>query len=292
MSHKPKSGVDLTDLWDPPVEQALRWVKGTNIRSMNLSSTPGYLGTKDQALAAIQRLAPEMAEMQEKLFANGKSGGTESLLLVIQGLDTAGKGGIIKHVIGLVDPQGVKLSSFGVPTAEESEHDYLWRIEKGLPKPGYIGVFDRSQFEQVLVVRTDELEDEKTWRAHYGELNDFDTKLISSGTKVIKVALIVSRDEQKRRLLARLDHPNKYWKFSMNDLKTRAKFSEYLDAYQEMLDETSTVIAPWYVIPADNKWYVHLAITQLLVDALKEMHLSWPQANFNVEEQKQLLASS
>jgi len=292
MSRKNKEPADLIALWDTSAEDALRWKKGTDIRSLNLNSAPGYRGTKEQGEAALAMYEPELAELQEKLFARGKSGGSQSVLLVVQGLDTAGKGGIVRHVIGMVDPQGIKLSSFGKPTKEESEHHYLWRIENALPKPGYIGVFDRSHYEQVLVVRTDELEDEKTWRAHYGEINEFEKNAVAQGIKVLKVALIVSKDEQKKRLQARLDHPNKYWKYNPNDLNTRAKFEEYLDAYQEMLEETSTDIAPWYIIPADKKWYARLAVTQLLLDTLREMNLEWPAATFDVEEQKRLVAES
>jgi len=235
---------------------------------------------------------PELSELQEKLFACGKSGDNRSVLLVVQGLDTAGKGGIVRHVIGMVDPQGIKLSSFGKPTAEETAHPYLWRIERALPQPGYLGVFDRSHYEQVLVVRTDHLEDEATWRAHYDEINQFEKSISDAGIKIVKVALIVSKGEQKKRLMARLDHPNKYWKYNPNDLNTRAKFEEYLDAYQEMLDKTSTDVAPWYLVPADKKWYARLAVTQLLLDALRSLDLKWPDANFDVEEQKRFVADS
>jgi len=292
MARKTKEPADLLALWKTSAEDALRWKKGTDIRSLNLNSAPGYRGTKEQGEAALAMYEPELAELQEKLFAQGKTGASRAVLLVVQGLDTAGKGGIVRHVIGMVDPQGIKLSSFGKPTKEESEHHYLWRIENALPKPGYIGVFDRSHYEQVLIVRTDELEDEKTWRAHYGEINEFEKNIAAQGIKIVKVALIVSKDEQKKRLNARLDHPNKYWKYNPNDLNTRAKFEEYLDAYQEMLDETSTDIAPWYLVPADKKWYARLAVTQLLLDALRDMNLEWPEATFDVAEQKRLVAES
>jgi len=283
---------NLTALWQTSAEDALRWHKGTNIRSLDLNSAPGYQGTKEQGEAALAMYEPELSELQEKLFARGKSGEKEALLLVIQGLDTAGKGGLVRHVIGMVDPQGIKLASFGKPTKEESEHHFLWRIENALPKPGYIGVFDRSHYEQVLVVRADELEDEATWRSHYGEINDFEKEIAARGIKILKIALVVSKDEQKKRLLARLDHPNKYWKYNPNDLNTRAKFEEYLDAYQDMLDATSTETAPWYLVPADKKWYARLAVTQLLLDALRDMHLEWPGANFDVEEQRRLVMES
>jgi len=292
MAHKRREPADLLSLWQTSAEDALRWKKGTNIRSLNLDSAPGYLGTKEQGEAALAMYDPELSELQEKLFAQGKSGSSQAVLLVIQGLDTAGKGGIVRHVIGMVDPQGVALHSFGKPSQEESEHHYLWRIENALPKPGYIGVFDRSHYEQVLVVRTDELEDEKTWRAHYGEINEFEAAAEAKGIQILKVALLVSKDEQKKRLNARLDHPNKFWKYNPNDLKTRAKFEEYLDAYQEMLDETSTATSPWYLVPADKKWYARLAVTQLLLDTLRKMNLAWPVAKFDVAEQKRLVAES
>jgi PPK2 family polyphosphate:nucleotide phosphotransferase len=282
----------ISTIWQTPVESELAWKPGANIRNLNCNSAPGFGGTKEQGQAALKTVGLELAELQEKLFATGKSGGDQSVLLVIQGLDTAGKGGVVKHVMGQVDPQGISLASFGVPTKEESEHHYLWRVEKALPKPGYIGVFDRSHWEQVLVVRVEGLAPESQWRNYYQEMNTFEESLRANGTKIVKVALIVSKKEQQRRLAARLDHPNKYWKYNPNDLKTRAKFDDYLDAYQEMLDKSSTSIAPWYVIPADKKWYVRLAITQLLVDTLRAMHLEWPAANFDVEEQKKLVAAS
>ena len=292
MANKVKQAADLLALWRTSAEDALRWKKGTDIRSLDLDSAPGYLGTKQQGEAALAMYEPELSELQEKLFACGKSGDNRSVLLVVQGLDTAGKGGIVRHVIGMVDPQGIKLSSFGKPTAEETAHPYLWRIERALPQPGYLGVFDRSHYEQVLVVRTDHLEDEATWRAHYDEINQFEKSISDAGIKIVKVALIVSKGEQKKRLMARLDHPNKYWKYNPNDLNTRAKFEEYLDAYQEMLDKTSTDVAPWYLVPADKKWYARLAVTQLLLDALRSLDLKWPDANFDVEEQKRFVADS
>jgi len=292
MPHIHQEPADLLALWDTNAEDALRWRPGTNIRHLDLNSAPGFRGTKEQGEAALRMYEPELSELQEKLFAQGKSGSNQAVLLVIQGLDTAGKGGLVRHVIGMVDPQGISLHSFGKPSKEESEHHYLWRIENALPKPGYLGVFDRSHYEQVLVVRTDELEDEKTWRAHYGEINEFEAKAAARGIKVVKIALIVSKEEQKKRLLARLDHPNKYWKYNPNDLNTRAKFDEYLEAYQEMLDKTSTDVAPWYLVPADKKWYARLAVTQILLDTLRGMHLTWPAAKFDVAEQKRLVEES
>jgi len=198
----------------------------------------------------------------------------------------------VRHVVGLVDPQGVAIRGFGVPTAEEAAHGYLWRIRNALPSPGYLGVFDRSHYEQVLVVRVDGLEPETTWRAHYEEINDFEAQLAASGTTIVKVALFVSKDEQKARLAERLERPDKFWKYSPGDLTTRANYEKYLEAYQEMLERTSTDVAPWHVVPSDRKWFARLAVTELLLGALRSLDLGWPAADFDVEEQKRLLAQS
>jgi polyphosphate kinase 2 (PPK2 family) len=165
-------------------------------------------------------------------------------------------------------------------------------VRNALPKPGYIGVFDRSHYEQVLVVRVDKLEPVRTWRAHYEEITAFEAEVAASGTTIVKVALFVSKDEQKERLAERLERPDKHWKYNPSDLRTRANFDAYLDAYQEMLERTSTDVAPWHVVPADRKWYARLAVTELLLDALRGLDLGWPEADFDVAEQKRLLAAS
>ena len=214
------------------------------------------------------------------------------MLLVLQGLDTAGKGGIVRHVVGMVDPQGVQHRGFGVPTEEEQQHDYLWRVRNALPRPGYLGVFDRSHHEQVLVVRVNHLEPPETWRGHFQELNEFEAEVAASGTLIVKVALMVSAAEQKERLAERLERPDKHWKYNPADIDVRAKLPEYLAAYQEMLDRTSTEVAPWYVVPADRKWYARLAVTELLTGALRSLDLGWPPADFDIETEKARLAAS
>ena len=283
---------DLEKCWDEPPARALRWHQGLDVRELDCAGTPGWDGDHDQGEALVAAHAAELDDLQERLFADGRSGGTRAVLLVIQGLDTAGKGGIVRHVVGLVDPQGVEHHAFGVPTEEEAKHGYLWRIRNALPKPGFLGVFDRSHYEQVLVVRVDGLEPVETWRAHYDEINAFEAEVAASGTTIVKVALMVSKDEQKDRLAKRLDRPDKYWKYNPADLKTRAHFAEYLDAYQELLDRTSTDVAPWYVVPADRKWFARLAVTELVLDALRSLDLGWPAAKFDVEEQQRLLEES
>jgi len=283
---------ELERHWQKPPAEALRWHPGLDVRDLDCRSTPGFEGNKRAGEALLAAHADELSELQERLFAEGRSGGRRSVLLVVQGLDTAGKGGIVRHVVGLVDPQGVAIRGFGVPTAEEAAHGYLWRIRNALPSPGYLGVFDRSHYEQVLVVRVDGLEPETTWRAHYEEINDFEAQLAASGTTIVKVALFVSKDEQKARLAERLERPDKFWKYSPGDLTTRANFEKYLEAYQEMLERTSTDVAPWHVVPSDRKWFARLAVTELLLGALRSLDLGWPAADFDVEEQKRLLAQS
>lgn len=230
-----------------------------------------------------------MSELQERLFAEGRSGGKGSVLLVLQGLDTAGKGGIVRHVMGMVDPQGVKLASFGVPTAEERARHYLWRIEKQLPPPGRIGVFDRSHYEDVLVVRVDELVPQEEWSKRYEEINAWERSLIEGGTTLVKVALMVSYAEQGERLMERLDRPDKYWKFSPNDITTRSKWPAFQAAYADVFTLTSTEQAPWYVVPADKKWYARLAVTEILTRTLEDLNPTWPPATFDVAQMKAAL---
>ena len=279
-------------LWTTPADDALRWVRGTDLSELDESSTPGWAGKRRDGEQLMASRAPELADLQERLFAHGRTGGDRSVLLVLQGLDTAGKGGIVRHVVGMVDPQGVMHTGFGVPTEEEKQHGYLWRIRNALPRSGYLGVFDRSHHEQVLVVRVNRLEPQKTWRTHYRELNEFEAEVAASGTLIVKVALFVSAEEQKERLAERLDRPDKHWKYDPADIDVRSKLPQYIAAYQELLDRTSTAVAPWYVVPADRKWYARLAVTELLTGALRSLDLGWPPATFDVAAEKARLAAS
>lgn len=263
-----------------------------DLAGLDRRSTPGWRGTKKQARKAMAQRGTELADLQEQLFAGGRTGDQRSVLLVLQGLDTSGKGGIVRHVIGMIDPQGVDLASFGVPSETERKHHHLWRIRRALPRPGQIGVFDRSHYEQVLVVKVEELEGADVNATRYKELNRFDEKIIAGGTELIKVALMVSFDEQGSRLAARLDRPDKHWKYNPGDVDTRKKWGHYQQAYQQMLDETSTESAPWYVVPADRKWYARHAVTEILYQRLKAMDLSWPVADYDVEAEKKRLANT
>ncbi len=210
-------------------------------------------------------------------------------MLVLQGMDTSGKGGTLKHTVGLVDPQGVKITSFKAPTKEELAHDFLWRIRAGVPGPGTIGVFDRSHYEDVLIARVRQLASDDEIERRYGAINDFEAELTEAGVTVLKVMLHISPEEQKERLLARLDDPTKYWKYNPGDLAERARWAEYRAAYEVALERNNTEHAPWYVVPADKKWYRNLAVGSLLLETLRRLDPQWPEADFDVEAEKKRL---
>lgn len=278
---------DLEDrVWETPPWQSLRAGPGFRLGDVDRSATPGWRGSKREAKDLLAELGEEMSELQERLFANGRKGDERSVLLVLQGLDTAGKGGIARHVIGMVDPQGVVIRNFGAPTAEEREHHYLWRIRNALPPAGKIGVFDRSHYEDVLVVRVEDLVPREVWEARYDELNAFEAEVAAAGTTIVKCALMVTHEEQGARLLERLDRPDKHWKYSGNDLPTRMKWDDYQEAYQAVFERTSTEAAPWHVVPADHKWYARLAIAEILTHALRGLDLQWPVADFDVASER------
>lgn len=281
----------MAKLWAEPVTTALR-ADGQRINDLDTSATPGFTGDKKVGKELLIERGLVLSELQEKLFAHGRTGGKHSVLLVLQGMDTAGKGGIVRHVIGSVDPQGVDHASFAVPTPEELQHDFLWRIRKRLPAHGQLGVFDRSHYEDVLVVRVHELVPQAEWEQRYELINAFEREVADAGTTIVKVAMFVSLDEQKRRLRERLERPDKYWKFNPGDITERTFWPEYQKAYQVMLDRTNTEYAPWYVLPADAKWYARLAVTELLIDALTGLKLDWPAADFDVAEQLRRLDES
>jgi PPK2 family polyphosphate:nucleotide phosphotransferase len=272
--------------WSTPPREALRVGSGFDLATADLAATPGWEHGETAAEKRLLKDGEHLSEDQERLFADGRSGGTRSVLLVLQGMDTSGKGGIVRHVLGMVDPQGVQLRSFGVPTEKERSQHYLQRIREALPTPGRIGVFDRSHYEDVLVVRVNELVPQEVWEPRYDEINAFEREVVDAGTVIVKVALLVSPAEQKARLRERLERPDKYWKFNPGDIDDRAKWPLYQQAYQDALDRTSTEHAPWYAVPADNKWYARLAVGRLLRDTLEDLDLAWPPADFDVEAEK------
>ncbi len=211
------------------------------------------------------------------------------MLLVLQGMDTSGKGGVLRHTVGLVDPQGVRITSFKAPTEEEKRHDFLWRIRNALPSPGRIGVFDRSHYEDVLIVRVHEWAGPEEIERRYGAINEFEAEVAAAGTTIVKCMLHVSAEEQKERLLARLDDSTKYWKFNPGDIDERALWSAYRAAYEIALERTNTEAAPWHVIPSDRKWYRNYAVGALLLQTLRDLDPQWPAADFDVDEQRRRL---
>lgn len=279
--------------WTANPGELLRVGDGFWLADVDPRSTPGFDGDKAAGRAALADGAKRLAVLQEQLFANSRMGGDERrILLVLQALDTAGKGGIVKHVMGAVDPQGVALTAFKKPTPEELEHDFLWRVERAVPEAGEIGVFDRSHYEDVLIARVRELAPPEEIERRYGAINAFEAGLAASDTTIIKVMLHISGDEQKARLQERLARPDKHWKFNPGDIDERLLREQYMAAFQVAFNRTTAADAPWYVIPADRKWYARLVVQHLLIEALEALKLDWPKADFDIAEQQARLAAS
>ncbi len=272
------------------VSDLLRLPMGpVDLNAIPTDATPGFTGGKSAGSEALALLGPRLADLQERLYAEGRSGGRRSLLLVLQGMDTSGKGGTLRHVVGQVDPQGVSIAAFKAPTKEELAHDFLWRIKSRAPAPGMIGVFDRSHYEDVVVVRVRNYVEPRTWRRRYGTINRFEAGLVDNGTTVVKCYLHMSKTESRDRLLARLDQPEKLWKYNPGDLETRHEWAPMVDAYSEALERCNTEAAPWHVVPGDRKWYRNWAIMNILVEQLEAMAVTWPAPDFDVEEQRRRL---
>lgn len=279
--------------WTGDPADLLRADEGFRLADVDPDAKPGYTEGKSRGQEDLDAGADELDELQERLYAQSRvDDGSPAVLLVLQGMDTAGKGGIVRHVIGAVDPQGVSLAAFKKPTPEELAHDFLWRVEKRVPEPGFIGVFDRSHYEDVLIGRVRHLADDAEIERRYGAINAFEKGLVDRGIRIVKVMLHISSDEQKARLAERLDRPDKYWKYNPADVDERALWPQYMDAYQTVFDRTSTPDAPWFVVPADRKWYARLAVQALLLDALEEIDPQWPAADFDVAVEKARLAAS
>jgi PPK2 family polyphosphate:nucleotide phosphotransferase len=275
-----------------PTSELLRVGPDVVLSSIDPGASPGFLGDKAAGRVALAAGGAEFAELQEKLFAASRFGDTRTVLLVLQAMDTAGKGGIVKHVVGSVDPQGVHIHSFKAPTDEEKKHDFLWRVRPELPAKGMIGVFDRSHYEAVLIHRVRALSTPEEVEERYGIITEFEKEVVASGTTMVKVMLHISAEEQKARLAARLEDPAKHWKYNPGDVDERALWPKYMEAYEIAIQRTTTDAAPWYVVPADHKWYARLAVQQLLLEALRGLKLEWPVADYDVEVEKKRLAGS
>ncbi len=252
------------------------------------------IGPPDKVAAAqdMADLAVRLDGLQEALYAEASGGGVRSVLLVLQGMDTSGKGGVIRHVAGLVNPQGLQIAAFTPPTPAEREHHFLWRIRKQVPVAGRIGVFDRSHYEDVLVARVEALVPEEVWRGRYQEINAFEAEITAQGVTVVKCLLHLSHQEQAKRLLARLDDPAKRWKYHCEDFDARAKWPAYQQAYTDALRYCGTDVAPWYVIPADRKWYRNWAVAALLAETLTELDPRFPPATVDVDAERARIAAS
>ena len=275
-----------------PLTELLRARTGADLARSEPRSTPGFSGSKADAAKAMGPLTEQVTELQERLYAEARGGGERSLLLVVQGMDTSGKGGIMRHVVGACDPQGVRITAFKAPTAEERAHPFLWRIRKALPRPGEIGVFDRSHYEDVLIARVRSLVPRAVWSRRYAQINGFEKSVAASGTEIVKVMLHISPEEQRERLAARLDRPDKYWKYNPGDVDERLLWPAYREAYEAALERCNADHAPWYVVPADRKWYARWAVMTLLADHLERLDPKWPPADFDVEAEKRRLAAA
>lgn len=237
------------------------------------SSTGNYEGSKQDGKELHDRLNRRLEELQEILYAQGK----HRILVVIQAIDTGGKDGTIRSVFDGVNPSGVKVASFKKPTPEELAHDYLWRVHPHVPGDGEIVIFNRSHYEDVLAVRVQGLVPEEIWSRRYDHINQFEKLLVDEGTTIIKFFLNISREEQRERLQARIDDPNKWWKFSLGDLEDRKKWDEYQAAFSDMLSKTSTSHAPWFVIPANRKWFRDVVVSSVLIQALERLGVDYPR---------------
>ncbi|MFE9439814.1 PPK2 family polyphosphate kinase [Streptomyces sp. NPDC006602] len=253
-----------------------------DLSSYDTDSVPLGPGDKSAGKAATSRMGEHLADLQERLFAASTAGDRRRVLLVLQGMDTSGKGGTIKHVIGFCNPSGCRVRAFQAPTEQERAHHFLWRVEQSLPRPGELGIFDRSHYEDVLVARVRELAPREEIERRYDEINRFEKTLADDGTTVIKCFLHISYEEQRRRLLKRLDRPDKHWKFSPSDIDDRALWPAFQEAYSIALERCSTSYAPWYVIPSDHKWYRNWAVGRLLLEHLRELDPQYPKPDFDV----------
>jgi len=236
--------------------------------------------SKTEAARQLQKNLERLAVLQYQLYAESQ----RALLIVLQGIDAGGKDGTIRHVMSGLNPQGVTVTAFKVPEGIEKRHDYLWRVHRAVPEWGKLGIFNRSHYEDVLVVRVHNIVPKSVWSKRYRHINEFERMLSDCNVRIVKFLLYISKDEQAKRFQARLDDPTKNWKFSLDDIKERAFWDDYIKAFDDALRECSTDYAPWYVIPANHKWFRNLAVSQIMVDTLEDMKLKLPKPTVNPKE--------
>nr|WP_093961407.1 PPK2 family polyphosphate kinase [Bifidobacterium vansinderenii] len=280
----------LSSVWSKHPSTRLRFGQGvTDLSDVKGSSTPGFHATSAEGERFIALSSTEIARYQSLLYANGSAGGHRRLLIVLQGMDASGKGGIVRHVFRQVNPMGIHYHGFGKPTDEEKEHDFLWRVRRELPADGWISIFDRSHYEDVVMPHVYHTMEDDVWRPRYETIRRFEKDLVADGCAIIKIFLVVSREAQRKQFLERLDDPTKYWKFDESDLDARDRWDDYMAAWQEVFEQTGTGYAPWYIVPADNRWYSRAVVSELLRVTLKSMDLSWPAADFDIDAARQRL---
>jgi PPK2 family polyphosphate:nucleotide phosphotransferase len=285
-AERAQNAADLTEL--------LRLTPGApvDLSAIDPRSTPGVV-SRAKAEAQFTALADRVGELQERLYAAAAGAGSQRrVLLVLQGMDTSGKGGTVRHVVGLLDPNGTRVKAFKAPTAEELEHDFLWRVRANLPEAGQVGIFDRSHYEDVLVAKVRKLAPPMQIGRRYGTINRFEKSLADEGCVVVKCFLHISPEQQRERLLARLDNPDKRWKFNPRDVDDRLLWPDFQEAYRVALERCGTEAAPWHVIPADRKWYRNYAVLRLLIEALEGIDPQYPPGEFDLEAQRARVLAS
>ncbi|WP_392452893.1 PPK2 family polyphosphate kinase [Corynebacterium dentalis] len=272
------------------IEDALKLQVGADIRLADIdpASTPGLKGSGDKLDKRLDKsqddIKDELEDLQERLFANHRAGTNPgSVLIVLQGMDTSGKGGAVKALYRALDPQGIRLASFGKPTEAEQQHDFLWRVRKQLPEPGMIGIFDRSHYEDVLIQRVEEIATPEVIEQRYTDIAEFEKELAQQGTRVLKFMLHISPEFQKENLIERLEKSEKHWKYDPSDIEARLKWEDYQRAYEIAIQRTATDESPWFVVPSDNKDYARLVVQLVLLDTLQKMNLDWPSAPVDAE---------
>ncbi len=269
-----------------------------DLAAVDPGGTPGLPSSVDAKDAKawsreqVALIGTELAGLQERLFGSGKEGDPRRVLLVLQAMDCGGKDGTVKNVAGTMNPLGLRVTAFGRPTPAELRHHFLWRIRRALPGPGLVGVFNRSHYEDVLIVRVEGLVPPEVWERRYAEINRFEARADADGVRMVKVMLHISKQEQKERLLERLDDPSKHWKYNPADLAARAKWDQYQGAYEAALRRCSTQPAPWYVVPADRKWYRNWAVAHLLWETMDAMNPQYPPPKFDVAAERARLIAA
>jgi len=261
------------------LRDALRVRPGSRVHLAKVDPSATYGHTKESAAVELQMGLDRLTDLQDRLWAEGK----HKVLVVLQGIDAAGKDGTLRHVMGAFNPQGCPVTAFKVPSADELAHDYLWRVHRRVPGAGEIGVFNRSHYEDVLVVRVHDFVPKKVWSKRYDQINAFEKTLADEGTTIVKFFLYIDPDEQRERFQARLDDPNKRWKFRLGDLEERKRWNDYVAAFEDVLERCSTDYAPWYLIPSNRKWFRNLAVADILADTLDDLKPRYPKPEENLE---------